>query len=134
MALLKCTDACFFFVYDSLSALKAFQSNHPFHRYVANIYKCVIVTLHGMKCKALFIWIRSQIGIHLNEVVDGLARQATEKVTFGIVGDECIGLMKNEMKRVREEWENSSIGERVEHNETLQHYIYVMNNTNVIYG
>lgn len=51
-----------------------------------------------------------------------------------IVSYKSIWIIKNEIKRIREEWEHVSVGVIGEQNETLQHYLYVVNNTNVLYG
>lgn len=87
-----------------------------------------------MSCNVQFIWIPSHIGVHLHKVADELAKQATKKVFIDIIGYQSMGSIKNQMTGVRKEWENVNVGENPAHSETLQQFLYAMNNTNVIYG
>lgn len=70
-------------------------------------------------CTVLFLWILSCAKIHLKELTDDKTkREEMGMVYIDIVTNVSIIMIKNEMKRKNEEWEN------VMCDESLQHYLY----------
>ena len=84
---------------------------------------------------AFFFWIPSHIGIRLNELADSLAKEATNKTAFDVESNISISRIKKRVVFKRKEWETENARKIIENgSESLEHYLYVLENTNVTYG
>ncbi|XP_066952515.1 uncharacterized protein [Macrobrachium rosenbergii] len=91
------------------------------------------VQTHGNS--TFFFWIPSHTGIRLNELADSLAKEATNKAAIDTENDISTSRIKKRMIFKRNEWETENIRNIIENgSESLEHYLYVLENTNVTYG
>lgn len=74
------------------------------------------------------------MGIQLNERADELAKNASKQPHVDIESFTSMKMIKSEMRKKRDQWVQIKLNEVVEHSESLQHYLYVLQNSNVTYG
>ena len=118
---------------DSRSSLEALQSRR-YDNDIISACKQVIIEIQEKNFQVRFIWIPSHVGIHFNEVADDLAKRAAKQPNIDTEGFISMKMIKSEMRRKREGWDIRKMNENAVHSESLQHYLYVLENSNVTYG
>ncbi|MEL6606561.1 MAG: ribonuclease H family protein, partial [Cyanobacteria bacterium J06614_10] len=117
---------------DSQSALLSLQSRGNFNNDVAIQCKTIIIELLDKDINVDFIWIPSHVDIYLNDLADKLAKEATYKDSIDIEGTETIKTIKSKIRKQRTIWEAENIQTLLNNgSESLNHYLYVFQNTNV---
>lgn len=120
---------------DSQGALYSLNSSVCANKDVVMRCKDVVSKMQTHGNSAFFFWIPSHIGIRLNEQADSLAKEATDKTAIDIESNISISRIKKIMFSKRREWETENIRKIIENgSESLVHYLYVLENTNVTYG
>ena len=120
---------------DSQSALLSLNSNNTMNSDLVAQCKNIVYQIQGFGCKVIFYWIPSHIGIYLNEVADRLAKEATDKTVIDTENVISIKRIKRGIRLKRNEWETENIRKILENgSESMEHYLYVLENTNITYG
>ena len=71
----------------------------------------------------------------MNDVADRLAREATSKTTIDIETTMSLSRIKKGLKNIQSRWEAENIQLIIDNgSESMNHYSYVAENTNVTYG
>ena len=122
-----------FILSDSQSALFALNSKS----YDEVVAQCrnIVSQLNDNGNSVEFYWIPSHIGIYLNDVADTLAKEATSKVTIDIETNMSLSRIKKGMKNIQSQWDADNI-QLIMYNgsESMNHYLYVSENSSVTYG
>ena len=120
---------------DSQSALYSLNTNICANKDVVMQCKDLVSKIQTNGNSAFFFWIPSHVGIRLNEMADSLAKEATETTAVDVESTLSISRIKKRMVFKRKEWEFENVQKIIENgSESLEHYLYVLENTNVTYG
>lgn len=119
---------------DSQSALLSLKSQYCQNNIVINCKK-LVMELSDFDIEVKFIWIPSHIGIHLNDIADYLAKEATHKENIDIESAMTIQAIKSQIRNIRNAWEIENLQNILDGGSaSLSHYLYINEKTRVTYG
>ena len=120
---------------DSQSALFALNSKLPTNNDLVMNCKMIVCQLKEKGISVQFFWIPSHIGISLNEVADDLAKKATDRLFVDTESQMSLNRIKKGIKQIRNLWD-SELAIRIleEGSASMDHYLFVCENTHITYG
>ncbi|XP_069159087.1 uncharacterized protein [Procambarus clarkii] len=129
----KCgKNACFFI--DSRGALESLNSRRPVYQNIVIECRENVKKLEKTGYKVRFMWIPSHVGILLNEVVDDIAKRATEKTLVDVVCQLTLKQIKTRIKMIQEGEEMIKRMAMVDSSNTLKNYAIINTNSSFTYG